>query len=95
MAERSTTGAVGSLLMIRIVAISVPTVVDVWYTTVNSISSPGATTKGVLGVESTEKLVELTYMYVDFGKYCTAQPSKGFEFNNWVENPLTNRNSSG
>jgi hypothetical protein len=28
-------------------------------------------------------------MYVDAGKNCMTQPNKGFEFNTWVEIPLT------
>ena len=35
-----------------------------------------------------------TYIYVDSGTNCVAEPNKDFEFNNWVESPLTNRNSS-
>jgi hypothetical protein len=37
-----------------------------------------------------------TYIYVDSGTHCTAQRlnGTGFEFNTWVESPLTNRNSS-
>jgi YVTN family beta-propeller protein len=37
-----------------------------------------------------------TYVYVDTGTNCVAQPNdpKDFEFNTWVESPLTNRNSS-
>jgi hypothetical protein len=35
-----------------------------------------------------------TYIYVDSGADCTAQNNKGFEFNTWVESPLTNRNST-
>ena len=35
-----------------------------------------------------------TYIYVDSGTNCEAQPNKNFEFNTWVESPLTNRNSS-
>ena len=35
-----------------------------------------------------------TYLYVDAGTNCIAQPNGGFEFSGWVENPLTNRNSS-
>jgi hypothetical protein len=31
---------------------------------------------------------------VDAGTNCIAQPNKNFEFNTWVESPLTNRNSS-
>src|SRR5688572_18591504 len=57
VANRSTVGAVGSLLMIRIVAISSSSAVGL-YTIVNSICAPGAMTSGVLGVERTEKLVE-------------------------------------
>jgi len=34
------------------------------------------------------------YLYVDTGTNCIAQPNKGFEFNTWVESPLTNGNSS-
>jgi hypothetical protein len=35
-----------------------------------------------------------TYFYIDNGTNCITQPTKGFEFNNWAESPLTNRNSS-
>lgn len=35
-----------------------------------------------------------TYLYVDAGTNCTAEPNKDFGFNTWVESPLTNRNSS-
>ena len=35
-----------------------------------------------------------SYIYVDSGTNCTAQNNKGFEFNTWIESPLTNRNSS-
>lgn len=35
-----------------------------------------------------------TYVYADAGTNCMAQPNKDFEFNTWVESPLTNRNSS-
>jgi YVTN family beta-propeller protein len=35
-----------------------------------------------------------TYIYVDSGTTCTAQSNKGFEFNNWAQSPLTNRNST-
>ncbi|MGC2681800.1 MAG: hypothetical protein WA323_08020 [Candidatus Nitrosopolaris sp.] len=35
-----------------------------------------------------------TYLYVNDGTNCMAQPNKDFEFNTWAESPLTNRNSS-
>ena len=35
-----------------------------------------------------------TYGYVDVGTNCIAQHNENFDFNNWVESPLTNRNSS-
>ncbi|MGA9149365.1 MAG: YncE family protein [Candidatus Nitrosopolaris sp.] len=35
-----------------------------------------------------------TYLYMDAGTNCIAQPNKDFEFNTWVESPLTNHNSS-
>ena len=58
VAATSTNGAVGSLLMIRIVAVSVtPAVVGVKLT-VKSTSSPGADGHGVAGVGSTVKSVE-------------------------------------
>jgi DNA-binding beta-propeller fold protein YncE len=35
-----------------------------------------------------------SYVYVDTGTNCTAQPNKDFEFNTWAWSPLANRNSS-
>lgn len=35
-----------------------------------------------------------TYLYIDTGMNCMAEPNKDFEFNTWDWSPLTNRNSS-
>src|ERR1035438_8899809 len=58
VAARSTTGAAGSLLVIRMVATSKTPATVGLYTTVNSISSPAASTSGVAGVGSTVKSVD-------------------------------------
>ena len=58
VAERSTTGASGSLLTMRIVAVSGPAAAAGSYLTVKSRCSPAAITTGVPGVASTEKLIE-------------------------------------
>ncbi len=55
VANRSTTGAFGSLLMIRIVAASGTVAAVGEYATVNSMSSPGGRISGVAGLESTLK----------------------------------------
>src|SRR5262249_49993077 len=58
VADKSTTGASGSLLTIRIVAVSsVPAIVGL-YLTVKSRCSPAAITTGVPGVARTEKPVD-------------------------------------
>src|ERR1700678_1668097 len=58
VADTSTKGAVGSLLMMRMVALSLAPGVDGVKLTVNVTSSPGATVIGVAGVGSPAKSVE-------------------------------------
>ena len=56
VADRFTNGAVGSLLRMRIVAVSTTPAPVGLYSTVKSICSPAGISSGVLGVGSTEKL---------------------------------------
>src|SRR5262245_32356154 len=58
VADRTTNGALGSLLMIRMVAVSATPAALGLYATVKSTSSPGSTTNGVPGVDKTKKLAE-------------------------------------
>ena len=75
--DRSTKGAVGSLLTIRIVAISSTPAPVGFYITVKSICSPGGTTSGVPRVGSTEKLVEPIRRYtLPMTKSSTTPPSR-------------------